>query len=82
MAKPAQQKAWFKRFRDPKDRASTGRHLKAWLFGGAEIPVEAALFPLEKYPGQIVTDLFSEDRYFDDAGAFWTLQMEALIEKQ
>lgn len=82
MAKLVQQKAWFKRSRDPKDRAPTGRHLRAWLFGGAEIPVEAALFPLDKYPGQIVTDLFSQNRYFSDAGAFWTLQMEAVIEKQ
>ncbi len=37
MAGKSQQRAWFKRFRDPKDRAPTGRALKAWLFGGAGV---------------------------------------------
>lgn len=63
MATKAQQKAWFKLFRDPKQHAPTGKRLKAWLFGGAEIPVSSALFPLELYRGNIVSDLFGEERY-------------------
>ncbi|HBJ42930.1 MAG TPA: chromosome partitioning protein ParB [Hyphomonas sp.] len=82
MASKSQQKAWFKRFRDPKDRAPTGRALKAWLFGGADIPVTHALFPVEAYGGRIIGDLFGEEQFFDDAGAFWKLQMEAVIERQ
>ena len=50
MATKAQQKAWFKLFRDPNEHAPTGRRLKAWLFG-AEIPVSSALFPVEQYGG-------------------------------
>jgi ParB family chromosome partitioning protein len=41
MASKAQQKAWFKLFRDPQQHAPTGHRLKAWLFGGAEIPVSS-----------------------------------------
>ncbi|MCC7428691.1 MAG: ParB/RepB/Spo0J family partition protein [Alphaproteobacteria bacterium] len=82
MASKSQQKAWFKRFRDPKDRAPTGKALKAWLFGGADIPVSHALFPLEAYGGKIIGDLFGDEQFFDDAGAFWKLQMEAVIERQ
>ena len=82
MASRSQQKAWFKRFRDPKDDAPTGRWLKAWLFGGSEIPVSHALFPLEDYAGKIVTDLFEDGQFFDDAEKFWTLQMQAVLEHQ
>ena len=74
-------KAWFKLFRDPDEHAPTGRRLKAWLFG-AEIPVSSALFPIESYGGNIVSDLFGEERYFDDAAKFWKLQTEAVIHKQ
>jgi ParB family transcriptional regulator, chromosome partitioning protein len=70
MATKTQQKAWFKLFRDPKQHAPTGKRLKAWLFGGAEIPVSSALFPPEQYGGAIVSDLFGEERYFDDAQKF------------
>ena len=77
MATPAQQKKWFKL----KEDAPTGTRLKAWLFG-AEIPVSSAIFPPEKYPGNIVSDLFGEDRYFDDAEKFWKLQTEAVIHRQ
>lgn len=80
MATPRQQKAWLKLFQ--KDEAPTGYRLKAWLFGGAEIPVSSALFPVERYPGGIVADLFAEERYFDNADRFWKLQTEAVMEKQ
>lgn len=82
MATKAQQKAWFKLLRDPEQYAPTGHRLKAWLFGGAEIPVTSALFPLEQYTGNIIADLFGEQRYFDDAGKFWKLQTEAIIHRQ
>ena len=82
MATKAQQKAWFKLFRDPKEFAPTGSRLKAWLFGGAEIPVSSALFPPEQYDGNVVSDLFGEQQYFDDAEKFWKLQMEAVIQRQ
>ena len=82
MATKAQQKAWLKRFRDPEDEEPTGRWLKMWLFGGAEIPLSSALFPLEAYDGHIVSDLFGEERYFDDPEKFWKLQLEAVFQRQ
>lgn len=81
LATPKQQKAWLKLFRDPEEYAPTGRRLKAWLFG-AEIPVSSAIFPPETYNGNIVSDLFGEERYFDDAQKFWKLQTEAVIHRQ
>lgn len=81
MATPKQQKAWFKLFRDPEEHAPTGHRLKAWLFG-AEIPVSSAIFPPELYTGNIVSDLFGNERYFDDADKFRKLQMEAVIHRQ
>ena len=66
----------------PEQHAPTGKRLKAWLFGGAEIPVSSALFPPEQYGGAIVSDLFGEERYFDDAQKFWKLQLEAVIHRQ
>lgn len=82
MATRAQQKAWYKRFKDPDDYAPTGHRLKAWLFGGAEIPVSSALFTAEQYDGNIITDLFGDESYFDDAEKFWKLQTEVIVEKQ
>jgi ParB family chromosome partitioning protein len=82
MATKAQQKAWMKLFRDEDQYAPTGSRLKAWLLGGAEIPVTAALFPVEEYEGSIIADLFGEEAYFDDAEKFWKRQMQAVIEKQ
>lgn len=82
MASKAQQKQWYKLFRDPEEREPRGRWLKDWLFGGAQIPVTNALFPLGDYEGQIVSDLFSAERYFDDPAKFWKRQMEAVIHKQ
>lgn len=82
MATKAQQKAWMKLLRDPEQYAPTGGHLKAWLFGGQLIPESSALFAVDKYDGAIVSDLFGEERYFDDPQKFWTLQNEIIIEKQ
>jgi len=81
MATKAQQKRWHKLFRDPDQYAPTGRLLKSWLFG-AEIPVSNALFPLDLYSGNVVSDLFGDEQYFDDAETFWKLQLEAVIHRQ
>jgi ParB family chromosome partitioning protein len=66
---------------DPEAYCPTGHQLKAWLFGGASIPVGAALFDMAGYDGEIVSDLFGEDSYFADAASFWTAQNAAIEAK-
>lgn len=78
MATPKQQKAWWKLFKSD-DATPQGHSLKQWLFGG-EIPAENALFDVDDYRGNIVSDLFGEDSYFDDAQKFWELQNEVISE--
>lgn len=78
MASKAKQKEWLALHDDEHATAPTGAWLKAWLFGGASIPVSAALFDLDAYSGEIIADLFGEDRYFACAEVFWTAQMEAV----
>lgn len=78
LATRAQQKAWLALLDDPEQRAPTGSQLKAWLFGGASIPVAHALFPLDHYAGPVVADLFGEESYFADSEQFWRLQNEAI----
>ena len=77
LATGAQQAEWFKLFEDPEQRAPGGWQLKQWLFGG-EIKTGVALFPLDTYKGQIITDLFADTGYFDDLEQFWTLQNHAI----
>lgn len=71
LATKAQQKAWLALFEDVDGYAPRGNQLKAWLFGGASISTDVALFDLAGYSGQIVTDLFEDGGFFGDAGAFW-----------
>lgn len=78
LASKAQQKAWAELFEDEEAHAPRGSQLKAWLFGGTSIATSVALFDLESYSGQIVSDLFGEDGYFADSDAFWKAQMEAV----
>ncbi|MBY8823210.1 ParB/RepB/Spo0J family partition protein [Sphingomonas colocasiae] len=78
MASKAQQRAWLALFDDPQAHAPIGMQLKAWLFGGQSIKAAHALFPLDAYPGAIVSDLFGEDRYFADPDAFWVAQNAAV----
>lgn len=80
MATKKQQRAWFKRFRNPDDHAPLRANLKAWLFGGAEIPVSSALFPLEECRGSIISDLFGDERFFDNPDRFWELQNQAIAD--
>lgn len=78
MASKAQQKSWLALFDDPDGYVPTGHQLKSWLFGGAAISTKAALFDLEGFDGQIVGDLFGEERYFSDPDQFWTAQNAAI----
>lgn len=78
MATPKQQKAWWKLFKSD-DPTPQGHSLKQWLFGG-EISIENALFDIADYGGSIVSDLFGEDSYFDDAEKFWELQNVVIAE--
>ena len=81
LASKAQQRDWLALLDDPSAYCPSGHALKAWLFGGASIPVSAALFDLAAYDGAIVSDLFGDERYFADAAAFWTMQTTA-VEKR
>ncbi|XWN32106.1 MAG: ParB/RepB/Spo0J family partition protein [Devosia sp.] len=80
MASKGQQKEWWSLFRSKEDHAPQGQALKRWLFGGGAIPVGNALFDPSAYDGAIVTDLFGDEAYFDDAQKFWALQNTAIAE--
>ncbi|WP_186388779.1 ParB/RepB/Spo0J family partition protein [Stappia sp. TSB10P1A] len=82
MATPRQQRDWWKLFKDKESYAPQGRQLRGWLFGGGEIRLDRALFDLEQYTGPIISDLFSEARYFGDVQAFWTLQHAAIAARR
>jgi ParB family chromosome partitioning protein len=82
LASKAQQKDWLALFADPESHAPRGYQLKQWLFGGQSISTKTALFPVEVYPGEIVSDLFGEDRYFTDADLFWQKQNEAIAARR
>ncbi len=78
----ARQREWLALLEDPEAYCPTGHQLKAWLFGGASIPVSAALFDMSDYFGEIVSDLFGDERYFADSATFWTAQTAAIEAKQ
>ena len=80
MATKKQQKAWLALFKSEEGYAPLGHSLKNWLFGGANIPTENALFDLEGYDGNIIADLFGEEAYFDNADAFWVAQNVAIAD--
>lgn len=80
MATPRQQKAWWKLAQSNDEYAPHGRHLREWLFGGAQIATANALFDEAAYDGAIISDLFGEERYFADAQKFWTLQNKAIAQ--
>lgn len=78
MATKRQQKDWLALFNTDDEYAPEGYQLKNWLFGGANIPTENALFDLADYGGGIIADLFGEEQYFDDIAKFWELQNTAI----
>lgn len=81
LASKARQRDWLALLDDETAYAPTGSALKAWLFGGASIPVKAALFDVASYAGEVVSDLFGDDSYFASAEAFWTAQLAAVEER-
>src|SRR3546814_14393981 len=60
----------------------TGHQLKEWLFGGASIKVENALFDAEASGLAIISDLFGDDRYFADSDGFWKQQNVVIEERR
>jgi ParB family transcriptional regulator, chromosome partitioning protein len=81
LASKARQRDWLGLFDDPDTHCPTGHQLKAWLFGGASVPVGAALFDLADYSGEVVSDLFGEERFFADTANFWSAQTPAIEAK-
>ncbi|WP_423605687.1 ParB/RepB/Spo0J family partition protein [Sphingomonas sp. MS122] len=81
LASKARQREWLALLDDPDAHCPTGYQLKAWLFGGASIPVSSALFDVAGYQGEIVSDLFGDERYFADSASFWTAQTAAVEAK-
>jgi ParB family chromosome partitioning protein len=81
LATKAQQQQWLALLDDPASYCPVGQSLKAWVLGGAAVPVGAALFDVTLYSGAIVSDLFGEERYFADLAAFWTAQNEAIQQR-
>ncbi len=82
LASKRQQQDWLTLADDPQARAPTGPALKAWLFGGQSIPASLALFDVAESGLVTIADLFGEDRYFADAGAFWTAQEAAIAARR
>ena len=82
MATKRQQRDWIKLFNGADEYAPRGYQLKQWLFGGQQISTAVALFPLDAYKGQTISDLFGERSYFADADQFWTLQNAAIAAKR
>jgi ParB family transcriptional regulator, chromosome partitioning protein len=82
MATKQRQRDWLALFDDPDQRAPSGHQLKAWLFGGASIATNVALFDLTSYPGQTVATLFGDEAYFADPDQFWVAQMAAVEERR
>jgi ParB family transcriptional regulator, chromosome partitioning protein len=81
LATKSQQIAWLKRADNDDGVAPEGQALKKWLFGGAPIPTQNALYRRDAYTGPIITDLFGTDEYFADSDLFWSLQ-EAMIDER
>ncbi len=78
LASKSQQRAWLALHDDTQSCAPTGHQLKSWLFGGAAIKAEHALFDVEAMGLVVVADLFGEDRYVADTDAFWAAQDAAI----
>ncbi len=81
LASRAQQKEWLAMYDDPAAYAPRGSSLKAWLFGGDTIPAKTAIFDLATYEGELVSDLFDDERYFGSADTFWAAQNAAVEAK-
>ncbi len=80
LAPLAKQKEWWALFKDEDGYPPTGHALKRWLLGGGDIPTTHALFDVSDYDGAIITDLFGDAQYFDDAAKFWPRQNTAIAQ--
>jgi ParB family chromosome partitioning protein len=78
LASRARQQEWLTLWRDPEGRAPVGSNLKHWLCGGQSIPTKVAIFQVDTYPGEIISDLFGDDSYFADSELFWEHQARAV----
>lgn len=78
LASKRQQKDWLALYDSENSYAPVGHNLKSWLFGGASIATDKALFDLASYSGTVVADLFGEGGYFAEAEAFWAAQNAAI----
>jgi ParB family chromosome partitioning protein len=78
LASLERQREWLALVDDPNAYAPRGHSLKNWLFGGTSIPVSSAIFDMASYEGEIVSDLFGEERYFASSEAFWKAQNAAI----
>jgi ParB family transcriptional regulator, chromosome partitioning protein len=81
LASKVRQKEWLVLLDSETAYCPVGHNLKAWLFGGASIPVGAAIFDLADYPGEIVSNLFGDEQWFGDVATFWTAQTAAIEER-
>jgi ParB family transcriptional regulator, chromosome partitioning protein len=81
MASKQQQKDWLALFEDEEQQAPMSQGLKRWLLGGQNISTKCALFDLDSYQGEIVSDLFGEESYFANPNSFWALQDKAIAAK-
>jgi ParB family transcriptional regulator, chromosome partitioning protein len=82
LATKQQQKDWLALWDDEDQHAPRGNTLKKWLLGGENIPTSVALFDLGQYQGEIVTDLFGEEKFFANVEGFWALQDAAIGTKR
>ena len=82
LATKQQQKDWLVLWDDEEQHAPRGNTLKKWLLGGENIPTSAALFDLGQYQGEIITDLFGEEKFFANVEGFWALQDAAINAKR
>ena len=82
LATKQQQKDWLALWEDEEQHAPRGTYLKKWLLGGENIPTSVALFDLGQYQGEIITDLFGEEKFFANVEDFWVLQDAAIQAKR
>jgi ParB family transcriptional regulator, chromosome partitioning protein len=82
LATKQQQKDWLVLWDDEEQHAPRGNTLKKWLLGGENIPTSVALFDLGQYQGEVITDLFGEEKFFANVEGFWALQDAAINAKR
>jgi ParB family transcriptional regulator, chromosome partitioning protein len=82
LATKQQQNDWLVLWDDEEQQAPRGTYLKKWLLGGENIPTSVALFDIGQYQGEIITDLFGEEKFFSSVEGFWVLQDAAIQTKR